>query len=213
VLFDFDGTLNTRDTVQPFALFVARNHRHRISKTAGVITALGALKLHLISNQMFKRWLCRILTSGETQQWMSALAAQFMQAELERNASREVFRKLDEHASKGDEVYILSSNFDFLLSSLPKRYPICGVMATEAELRDGVFTGALATRSCHGTEKVQRIIARFGEQPARTAIAYADQRSDSDLLNFVHQGYWVEHEGKHTRIRPHLNSSLIPLHV
>ena len=91
-----------------------------------------------------------------------------------------------------DEIYIVSSNFDFLLKPLQKRWNLAGIIATRTEVLNGIFTGRLVGNACHGKEKVARVIECFGPTITKEAVAYGDSASDAFLLDSVKDGYSVK---------------------
>jgi HAD superfamily phosphoserine phosphatase-like hydrolase len=95
------------------------------------------------------------------------------------------------HQDAGDDVFILSSNFSFALKPWRQRWNATGVIATEAEVIGGRFTGRLVGRACDGREKLARALTRFGPEPLRRATAYGDSRSDRHVMRFVERAIWV----------------------
>ena len=191
VFFDFDGTLTTRDTVWPFASFLWANCGRRRGARASILLSLMKLKLHLTSNHGFKVQFMRRLVQGESQRGIEGLTACFHETRLEPILNRAVVRSLLDHVEQGDEVYLVSSNFDFFLRPLQERWKVQGIFATHTEVLDGQFTGRIQGQACDGKEKLERVVACFGERRTRQAIAYGDSRSDSFLLDYVKTGHWV----------------------
>jgi HAD superfamily hydrolase (TIGR01490 family) len=191
VLFDFDGTLTTRDTIRPFASYLCNASGRSGFTRASVDLSLLLLKLHLTSNHTFKQRFLQLLVqglpAGRVQKW----AEQFHATHLESIQNRPVVELLLEHTAAGDDVYLVSSNFDFFLQPLQQRWNLKGILATQTEVLDGCFTGCIVGRACDGREKLTRVVASFGERNAREAVAYGDSRSDCFLLDFVRTGHWV----------------------
>jgi len=191
VLFDFDGTLTTRDTIRPFASFLCEACGRPGITRAAVDLSLLLLKLRLTSNHAFKQQLLKLLVQGEPARRVEELVVQFHTTHLESILNRPVVDSLLGHCAAGDDVYLVSSNFDFFLEPLQKRWSLKGILATQTEVRDGRFTGRVLGPACDGREKLTRVIASFGERSAREAVAYGDSRGDSFLLDFVKTGHWV----------------------
>jgi phosphatidylglycerophosphatase C len=191
VFFDFDCTLTTRDTIWPFVTFLL-NHRPYKQTTRIVALVLTLmLRLRLIANDVFKKYFAWLLLRGESEQSMMRVVARFHDMHLASILNQCVMDCLVRHGTEGKDVYLVSSNFDFVLNPLKEPWKLKGILATQAEVVNGVFTGRLVGRNCHGKEKVSRVIAEFGEDRAKEAIAYGDSVSDLLLLNFVNVGYWI----------------------
>jgi phosphatidylglycerophosphatase C len=149
------------------------------------------LKLRLITNHDFKERFCRVLLKGQSEKHIATVAGAFTRDYVERVLTAPIVEVLLHHARNGDEVYLVSSNFSFLLCHLQIMWPLSGVVATEAECFDGRYTGRVSGRSCDRGEKVARTIGLFGEEKVRTAIAYGDSLGDRELLTFVSRPNWV----------------------
>jgi phosphatidylglycerophosphatase C len=190
-LFDFDGTLTTRDTIWPLAICLSEGQRKGYLKRFLLGVALLKLKLGLISNHSFKERFLRLLVEGESEERIKAVAQSFHRTQLDRILNRNVLQRLLSHTAVDDDVYLVSSNFDFFLRPLQQEWNVRGIFATDTEVLDGKFTGRILGRACDGKEKLDRVLACLGERRTREAIAYGDSRSDSFLLDYVKTGHWV----------------------
>lgn len=191
VFFDFDGTLTTRDTILPLGLFLARKGPDKYKKISLLALRLILLKLRLITNHAFKARFCELLLKNESEEATATAARIFVQDYVQGILRKPVVERLLNHVQKGDEVYLVSSNFGFVLRALRGKWPLNGVVATEAEVDGGRFTGRIAGRSCEGKAKLARVVSRFGEPRVREATAYGDSRGDRELLGFVKNANWV----------------------
>jgi phosphatidylglycerophosphatase C len=202
VFFDFDGTLTTKDTVWPFASFLSANAGRRRGDLASILLLLLKLKLHLTSNHVFKEQFMRRLVQGESESRIESLTKHFHETQLEPILNRAVIRSLLGHIERGDDVYLVSSNFDFFLRPLQERWKVKGIFATQSEVREGHFTGRILGQACDGKEKLDRVIACFGERRTREAVAYGDSQSDLFLLDFVRTKHWVGPSRRPTMLPP-----------
>jgi HAD superfamily hydrolase (TIGR01490 family) len=190
VFFDFDGTLTTRDTVWPLGVFLARSRRLAYPRIAAVLLWMVFLKLRVLSNHEFKQKFCRLLLKGESARGLEKRLQIFANGYLEGLLNRGVVDTLRRHQLNGDDVYLVSSNFSFLLLSLSERWNI-GVIATNLEVKEGVFTGRIDGVTCDGKEKLARVLELFDVDAVRAATAYGDSRGDRELLAFVKTPVWI----------------------
>ena len=101
--------------------------------------------------------------------------------------------KLLWHIGRGDKVYLVSSNYDFFLQSLVRRWCLTGMIATETEVKNGIYTGKLHGPACYGREKLFRVISQFGGACVKEAISYGDDpKSDVFLMEAVKEAHWVQ---------------------
>jgi phosphatidylglycerophosphatase C len=191
VFFDFDRTLTTRDTILPLGLFLYRAQSTKFRGVGRLLWAAIRLKCGTLSNHEFKEEFCRCLVQGETPEQIERVAHDFTTRHVARVFRRPLVRILHEHRQAGDEVYIVSSNFLFVLDPLRQQLDVSGIIATELEVVGGRYTGNLAGRACAGAEKLQRVVARFGHDRVRQAVAYGDSEDDRQLLEFVRTPVWV----------------------
>jgi HAD superfamily phosphoserine phosphatase-like hydrolase len=144
---------------------------------------------------MFKKRFLRCLLAGQPVARIRDLMEEFLDRRVQRLINQKVLGLLQKQQAQGEEVYLLSSNFDFLLDPLCQRWKLAGVLSTRAERLNGIFTGRLLGQTCHGEEKLARVMCEFGEQSVRQAVAYGDGKSDASILLAVAEGYWVRPKG------------------
>jgi phosphatidylglycerophosphatase C len=192
VFFDFDGTLTTRDTVLPFGMYLIRKcHARSVRKTACLFILLAGLKVRMLSNHGFKQRFCALLLRGASEQEVNLLSSGFANDFVTRVLNPPVVEAMRRHQRSGDEVYLLSSNFSFVLRPLHESWRSRGIIATEVESHNGRFTGKIVGRACDGREKLFRALALFGSDNLRAATAYGDSRSDRYIMEFVRKAFWV----------------------
>ena len=191
VFFDFDETLTTRDTVWLFVTFLLNQKPYRHTTRIAVCALNALLKLHLVPNHYFKKYLIRLLLREEPEREMASISARFHETYLDSILNRKIFQCLVRHRIQGNDVYLVSSNFDFVLKPLQQKWNLKGIIATQTEISAGRFTGRLLGHTCHGEEKVTRVIAQFGKERVTQAVAYGDSASDLFLLKSVRTGYLI----------------------
>jgi phosphatidylglycerophosphatase C len=189
--FDFDGTLTTEDTILPLGLYLTRTKSRRYVTTARLLVLMALLKGRVISNDQFKRRFCELLLKGETSDRVDRLCRAFADQYVQGILNEPIVRRLREHCCAGDEVYIVTSNFGFVLRALAQQLPADGVIATEPDVESGRYTGRLRGSACDGAEKLSRVVLQFGQERVRAAAAYGDSRGDRPLLEFVKTAVWV----------------------
>jgi len=191
VFFDFDGTLTRRDTILPFGFFLARTKGSKYLRMVYLVLLVILLKLRLLSNHKFKEKFCSVFLRGQSENEIEGLSRVFADRYLDGILNRPVVEALREHQQKGDEVYLVSSNFAFLLRPLQQSWALSGVIATDPEISAGRLTGRISGRACDGREKLSRVFALFGRECVREATAYGDSRGDRHLLAAVKRAVWV----------------------
>ena len=98
-----------------------------------------------------------------------------------------VFEKLKGHVAAGEDVYLASANFDFILAPLINKWKLTGIISTATEVKNDCYTGRIIGNTCKGEEKFIKIKEILGEEAVKAAIAYGDDE-DSLLLHSVGEG-------------------------
>jgi len=159
--------------------------------TVDLLLLMTLLKFHILSNHRFKQRFCDLFLRGESEKRIDDLSRIFTDRYLKGILNSSVVEALLDHQRLGDEVYLVSSNFTFVLRPLQHTWNSRGVIATATETKEGRFTGELCGRSCYGPEKLSRVLDLFGPERVKEATAYGDGRNDRQLLAFVKKAVWV----------------------
>ena len=191
--FDFDGTLTTKDTILSLGLLLVEGKKSKVMTKVALLILLSMTKYHMITNHIFKILFCRLLLMDRDEKEVENLLMKFFEKYLPEILDPWVMESLWHHRKCGDEIYLVSSNFDFFLRSLLPRWGIKGVIATSVEIVEGRFTGRLLGMTCHGKQKLIRVLDCFDASRVREAVGYGDSCSDLYLLQYVSRGYLIEH--------------------
>jgi len=94
---------------------------------------------------------------------------------------------LDSHRASGHEIWLVSASPIEIASLMAVRFGVTGALGTQAEHKDGFYTGTLNGGLMHGAAKAQAVrdlAARRGLDLARS-YAYGDSVNDVPLLKEV----------------------------
>jgi HAD superfamily hydrolase (TIGR01490 family) len=94
---------------------------------------------------------------------------------------------LDEHRTKGDELLIITATNRFITEPIAQGYGVTQLLATEPEVVDGEFTGAVSGVPCFQKGKVERLetwLALHHRNLIGSSF-YSDSHNDLPLLNRV----------------------------
>lgn len=186
-LFDFDGTVTTRDSFKPF-LYYATGPLRTALGTALLGPLLGANRLELLSGSRLRRAGAYVCFRGRSVAEVDDIGKRYSN-ELDSLVRPEMLSKIGWHRAQGDDVAIVSA------SLAPYLAPWCaraGVerISTELESRSGILTGRYAGADCTGAEKARRVRARFDLEKYTTIYAYGDTPEDADLLALAHRRFF-----------------------
>lgn len=191
--FDFDGTLTRRDTLLPFlirSLGWPRFLRALLLSGPWLI----AYALRLMSNHRAKARLLKVSLAGLSQTDLEAQSQAFVTGYLPAQWQPWAMAQLVEHQRLGHHCVIVSASPDVYLHAVATSLGVGALLCTEMTLRDGHYTGAMATPNCHGEQKVIRLQAWLHDHfpnGARPEIhAYGDTPGDFPLLRLAERAWY-----------------------
>jgi HAD superfamily hydrolase (TIGR01490 family) len=116
-----------------------------------------------------------------------ALAREFAESLLHPKIVPQALERIERHKADGHEVVFLSASLDLYLQFLAERLGADVLICTKLSRQDGFLTGDLQGANCKGGEKLQRLIAHYGERNIdwSRSHAYSDSSSDLPLLERV----------------------------
>ncbi|MDR6989977.1 HAD family hydrolase [Luteimonas sp. 3794] len=183
-LFDFDGTITTRDTLPDFLRYAIPPRRLRLGKLLFALPVM-AYKLKLLPVSVLRTLLVRYAFGGLPQPEVEAAGRRFAATVLPPLVRPEMQARIDAHRERGDTVVVVSAGFDVYLA------PWCEAQGVELvcssmEARDGHMTGRYAGAQCAAEEKVRRVRERYDMTAYREVHAHGDTHEDRALLRLAH---------------------------
>ncbi|GGX61200.1 hypothetical protein GCM10011309_08870 [Litorimonas cladophorae] len=188
IVFDFDGTITTRDT---FALFL-RYYAGPFGWAGNILRLLptfAAYKLGGIDRHAVKKAVVKRFFTGKSAKDVDNRAADFARdvipGLIRPAALQHINAKLADKNYGPESLYICSASIGPYL-----RYwaGSCGiqanhVMATELAVKDDRITGELDGYNVWGANKVRRILDQFAPHTVSILEAYGDTRGDQEMLH------------------------------
>ena len=199
VVFDFDGTITTKDTFALFLRYYAGLPKWLLNITALMPTFI-AYKLGFIDRHAVKKAVVKRFFKDHNAQVVDDRAAQFAKEvipALIRPAAQERLEALKTTSEFGpdftyESLYICSASIGPYLRHWAKTQNIAEnhVLATELESKNGTLTGALNGYNVWGANKVRRIYDAFSPQSVSILEAYGDTRGDKELLHAAKASFY-----------------------
>lgn len=179
-LFDFDGTITTRDTLFEFILYVKGPARFAI----GMLMLSPVLILHtarLISGQRAKERLLQYFFKGSTLTEFQSYCDKFSKQRIPWLLRKGALNQITSHLHQGDRVVVVSASPENWVSSWAKMNGLEWI-ATRLDSDNGVLTGKILGKNCNGTEKVSRINDYLDLSEYANVYTYGDSKGDLPLL-------------------------------
>ncbi len=88
------------------------------------------------------------------------------------------------HLSQGEEVWLVTAAPEDMAHLISQRLGFTGALGSKAQIKDGVYTGAMLGNLLHGKEKAKAIqeLAQEREFDLKNCYSYSDSHNDLPLL-------------------------------
>ena len=182
VVFDFDGTITTRDT---FALFL-RYYAGTAMWAVNILILLPvfiAYGIRLIDRNAVKDHVIKRFFKNAPTDHLDQKAEQFAKEVIPGLIRPLAQRALDERKADIESLYICSASIAPYLRVWGKDQGIRHILATELAQKDGRYTGEIDGWNIWGEGKTRRIDAEFAPVPVKIKEAFGDSRGDKELLH------------------------------
>jgi HAD superfamily phosphoserine phosphatase-like hydrolase len=189
-LYDFDGTITTKDTT---ILLLVELLKLRPWRFSGLIWLLLRMIVasDSVSKQGHKNKAIGYLIKDLSDIRLSGALKDF------RNKVKFLYRpsvvaSIDQAIEDGCAVLIVTASPSFAISDCVSDLPVI-VLGTEFEKKENIYTGLLKSENCYGQEKVNRINewATSNKITLSVQSAWSDHFSDFDMLGLSAKRYWV----------------------
>ena len=192
VVFDFDGTLTTADTLIALLRY-ARGTAHLVMALVLFSPLLVLMRLHLADNGRTKERLFSFYFRGMSVAEFGALCRRFVRERGERLRRPATWHALTQALQAGDEVAVVSASVDNWVAPFFDGMAV-RVIGTQVATENGLLTGRFTTPNCYGAEKVRRLEAALPELRQHRdecfVVAYGDSRGDREMLDFADEGHY-----------------------
>ena len=188
-IFDFDGTITTKDTFALFLRYFAGTGRWLFNLFT-LLPIFIAYVLRLISRDTVKIHVIRRFFKNISTEKIESKAEAFASDIISGLIRPEALKALKQRQKRPDTLYICSASIGPYLRHWGKAHGITNIMATELESHNGVCTGEISGWNIWGPGKLRRISAEFMGQNVHIKEAYGDSRGDLEMLNAAQVSYW-----------------------
>lgn len=185
VLFDFDGTITTRDTFIEFIRFVSGAPKFYLGFMF-LLPVLILYKLKLIKNWRAKEIVFAFFFKGMPEKTFQSYGDVYATAQLPKLIRPKALQKIEEHRAAGDEIYLVTASSAAWIQSWANTVGIT-ILGTQWAVADGKITGRIDGINCYGIEKVNRIKRAIDLSKFGTIVAYGDTRGDREMLALAHE--------------------------
>lgn len=202
-LFDFDGTITTRETFPDFLRHAIPRRRLAFGRVLFAPLVI-AYKFGLMPVHALRAALVRYTFGGVPRADVAAAGAAFAADVLPALVRPDMHARIAWHLARGDTVIVVSGGLDLYLAPWCDAQGIAWLCSSLADC-DGRLTGRYAGAQCVADEKVRRVREHYDLAHYDAIHAYGDTHEDIALLRLAdHATYrgqpWC-HDGSVTGAR------------
>jgi phosphatidylglycerophosphatase C len=186
--FDFDGTITTKDTL----LEVIKFQKGKIAFYTGFLLNtrwLIGYKLNLIPNDQAKQKILTYFFAG-TDEWVFQekcdLFADRKLPELIRPAA---LTEIEQLRALGFELVVISASAGNWIRNWTNRLSL-KLIATKLEVKNGLITGGIEGKNCHGEQKVACIREKWNLSEYKEIFVYGDSSGDKPMLALATKSFY-----------------------
>lgn len=181
ILFDFDGTLTTKDSMLEFIRFVRGDFRY-YAGMAALGPVMAAFKMGFVSNESAKKALLKFHFGNMSQSALKRKAEAFAREVIPGMLRERGMEAVEEYKERGDRIVLVSASLDMWLEPWARMNGF-ELLCTKAEWStEGRYSGRFATPNCHGPEKVRRLKEAIDTAEYERVVAFGDSSGDKEML-------------------------------
>jgi len=187
-LFDFDGTITTRETFPDFIVLATPPRRLALGKLLLAPLVIG-YRLGIVPATLVRKRIVKFAFDGVDEEGVRGAGEAFARDALPQLLRPEAMQRIQWHQARGDVVVVVSGGFDLYLSHWCGRHGLA-LVCSSLESVGGVLTGRYLGAQCAGAEKCRRVRERYDVAGFPTVYAYGDTSEDLAMLGMAHEKYF-----------------------
>lgn len=187
-LFDFDGTITTREMLPDFLHYAVPKWRLRFWKP-WMLPLVVAARSGWISGSTLRAILAWVAFRGMPETDYEAKAVAFARDVLPCVLRPEMMERIAAHRANGDTIVVVSGAYDVYLKHWCAAHGL-DLIASTLEVRHGRLTGRYAGAQNVLAEKARRVRERYDLAAYREVHAHGDTPEDEDLLALAQRQFY-----------------------
>lgn len=187
-LFDFDGTITTRESFPDFIRLAVNPRRLALGKPLFAPLIIG-YRLGIVPATLVRASIVKFAFGGVAEEGISNTGRAFARDVLPQLLRQEAMQRIHWHKARGDTVVVVSGGFDMYLSHWCSQHGLA-LLCSKLESAGGVLTGRYLGAQCAGAEKCRRVRERYDVAGFPKVYAYGDTSEDFAMLEMAHEKYF-----------------------
>jgi phosphatidylglycerophosphatase C len=194
VLFDFDGTITTKDTLLEFI----RYYHGDLKFILGFALLSPVISLHLfkfIPNWRAKQFVLSWFFKGETLAQFNTKCNAFAEHVIPSLIRPQALVAIRQHQQSNDEIVVISASAENWVAPWCAKIGL-DCIATRLEVVNAKLTGKILEKNCYGEEKVVRLRKKYNSADFLSITAYGDSSGDKQMLALAQEQFYKPFRNK-----------------
>jgi HAD superfamily hydrolase (TIGR01490 family) len=185
-IFDFDGTITPKDTFIEFIKYVHGPFKYYwFLFTRSPLIAFYYLRI--IPNHRLKEIFFSYFFKGWEENALRTKGEQFCDELITAMCFPAALQVLESHKQRNDDILILTASSDIWLGKWCQDHKF-QIIGTNYQIENGIITGKIAGKNCHGKEKWERIKTLIRSYDY--SYGYGDSQSDMHFISPLTEQYF-----------------------
>lgn len=185
--FDFDGTICKKDSFLAFILYTKGPFQLGLCLLKHLpFILLYYLKLY--PNDRLKEDFFSYFFKGVKAEDLEKSGLEFCENRLPQMIYPDAMRLIQWHQAQNHLIYLVTASSEIWLGAWCKQHNIqCA--GTVFETRDGVYTGKIKGKNCHGKYKAKMVRDILHLHPNARSFGYGNGQADTHFLHLVQHAF------------------------
>ena len=188
VLFDFDGTITTHETMPEFLRRSISRQRLVLGWILLAPVVLG-YKVGLVPGHLVRRVIVRFAYTGMPASELAVRGQDFSENRLPHVLRPEAMERIAWHRAQGHQVVVVSGGLDVYLRPWCEAQDL-DLVCSRLQVRNGRLTGRYEGRQCVLAEKARQVRNSYDVDAFSEIYAYGDTAEDRDLLAMASRRFY-----------------------
>lgn len=185
--FDFDGTLTYKDTMFLYLKFY-NSSKFRIQFVKHIPLFI-LLKLKLADTEKVKKSFIGSILKGQLQTKIEDKSKLFFEEYYPKILRENALDFIGNIDKENTDSLIVTASLDIWTKPFAEKLQM-KLVATQAEFKNGIFTGNFIGKNCNGEEKLERIKKEINGAKYDKTIAFGDTSGDKPMLQWANEGHY-----------------------
>ncbi|KQK24841.1 HAD family hydrolase [Chryseobacterium aquaticum] len=185
--FDFDGTLTYKDTMFLYLKFY-NSSKFRIQFVKHIPLFI-LLKLKLADTEKVKKSFIGSILKGQLQTKIEDKSKLFFEEYYPKILRENALDFIGNIDKENTDSLIVTASLDIWTKPFAEKLQM-KLVATQAEFKNGIFTGNFIGKNCNGEEKLERIKTEINGAKYDKIIAFGDTSGDKPMLQWANEGHY-----------------------